>query len=59
MVEQLEFYVKSIQHELERLDSRFTGNISFQLNFKEGSVGNMNVDLGKSVRMPSERGNNA
>ena len=45
-----DFYLEAIKHELEKLSPDFTGNISFQLNYKEGIVGNMNIGLGKSVR---------
>lgn len=45
-----EFYLSSIKHELERLDKSFTGNITFRINLKDGSIGNMNVELGKSVK---------
>ncbi len=47
-----EEYIEAIRHELERLkDTRFTGNRTFQLNFKEGSVCNMNCGSQKSIKL--------
>ncbi len=47
-----EEYVDAIKHELETLEeTRFTGNRTFQLNFKEGSVANLNVGSHKSIKL--------
>lgn len=49
--ESLIWYLDFIQRELQQLnEGKFTGNIEFQVNHKEGSVANMNVCLRKSVR---------
>jgi len=50
--EQTEKYIESIRYELSKLkENRFTGNRSFRLNFKEGSVANMNLTSEKSVKL--------
>lgn len=48
--ENTQFYLDAIKHEVEQLDERFTGNTKFEINWKEGTIGNMNVILGKSLR---------
>jgi hypothetical protein len=51
MTESLQFYLDTIQRELERLEQgKFTGNVEFRPNFKDGSVANMNIVLSKSVK---------
>lgn len=51
MSESLKFYLDTIQKEAERLENgRFTGNVEFQLNFKDGSIANENVVLRKSIK---------
>ena len=51
MNDSLKFYLDTIQRELERLEQgRFTGNVEFRPNFKDGSIANLNVTLSKSVR---------
>ena len=46
-----EYYLDAVRRELEKLEQgKFTGNIEFRPNFKEGSVANMNVSLNKSVK---------
>jgi len=50
MIDNLTWYLDAIKHELEKLNPSFTGNISFQLNYKEGIIGNMNIEMGKSVK---------
>lgn len=48
------WYLEAIQRELYQLvESKFTGNIKVQLNFKEGGIANMNLDLSKSMRKPT------
>ncbi|GAG01521.1 unnamed protein product, partial [marine sediment metagenome] len=45
------WYLDFIKREIEKLkEGRFTGNINFQVNWKEGSVANLNIGLNKSVR---------
>jgi len=48
--ENTKFYLDAIKQEIEQLIPKFTGNITFEINWKEGAVGNMNVKLGKSIR---------
>ena len=46
-----EFYLDVIRREVSKLEEgKFTGNIEFQLNFKEGIIANTNVTLKKSVK---------
>ena len=53
----IKWYIESIEHELERLESaKFTGNIEFQLNFKDSMIANCNVILRKSVRRETNVG---
>jgi len=47
-----EEYIEAIRHELESLEeAKFTGNRSFKLNFREGGIANMNVQMEKSVKL--------
>jgi hypothetical protein len=51
MNKDIEWYIDSIRHELEKLEEgKFTGNMEFKINFKEGSPANMNVILATSVK---------
>ena len=51
MSDNLKFYLDTIQRELERLEQgKFTGNVEFRPNFKDGKIANMNIILAKSVR---------
>lgn len=44
-------YEEAIKRELEELiEARFTGNIEFRVNFKEGSIANVNFGLNKSIK---------
>lgn len=46
-----EFYLMTISREIEKLEyGKFTGNVEFQLNFKDGVIANENVTLRKSVK---------
>ena len=45
-----------IINELDRLDKTFTGNINFQLNYRDGSVGNINCALNKSIKVEVRSG---
>ena len=49
--ENIQKYLESMKHEIGRLDPRFTGNIEFKLNFKEGMIGNLNVSKTMSVKL--------
>lgn len=52
MTETLHWYLEIITHEIEKaINGKLTGNVSFQINFKEGGVANMNIMLGKSVKL--------
>jgi len=51
MSDNLKFYLDTIQRELERLEQgKFTGNVEFQCNFKDGVIANQNITLRKSVK---------
>jgi len=48
-----EWYIEFIDGEVQRLvDGRFTGNVEFQINFKDGGICNQNITLRKSVKQP-------
>lgn len=48
------WYVEGIVRELTILkDAKFTGNVSFQLNFGHGGISNMLVNQVKSLKMPT------
>ena len=50
----IQWYLDVIKSELERLkEGKFTGNTSFQLNWKEGNIANMNGGLNRSWRKPA------
>ncbi len=52
MNEVLKWYLDFIQHELEKLEGgRFTGNIEFKVNLKEGGIANLNCVLNRSVKL--------
>ena len=41
-----------MRRELEKLEQgKFTGNIEFKVNFKEGGVANLNCILNRSIRL--------
>jgi pyruvoyl-dependent arginine decarboxylase (PvlArgDC) len=50
-VEEIEKYIESVRHEVNQLGEHYTGRISFELNFRDGGVGNMNIEKGKSIRL--------
>jgi hypothetical protein len=56
MNKSVETAIEIIAYELERLDKTFTGNINFQLNYREGSVGNINSQLNKSIKVEVRNG---
>jgi len=44
-------YIKKIQEEIEYCQNvAFTGNIVFQINFKEGGIGNLNETVSQSIK---------
>ena len=45
-----QFYFDAIKHEVKQLAPRFTGNLEFKMNLKEGVVANMNIIKLKSIR---------
>jgi hypothetical protein len=48
-------YLNKIYEELEFCKkSSFTGNIIFQVNFREGKIGNMNVEVKQSFKCGKE-----
>jgi len=48
----IEKYLEAIRYELEKLrDGKFTGNMDFKVNFKEGSIGNLNIGLNRSLKL--------
>ena len=54
----IEWYINHIRDELSQLrDGRFTGNIEYRINIKNGGIANMNNGLHKSLKMPES--NNA
>lgn len=51
MINNSEFYLEIIRIEIEKLEEeKFTGNIEFQMNFKEGSIANCNITFRKSIK---------
>ena len=49
----IDWYISMIRDDLERLrDGRFTGNVEFRVNIKNGGIANMNNGLHKSLKMP-------
>lgn len=47
----IKFYVEYFEKELNvaRIGN-FTGNLQFNVNFKDGSIGNMNMGVNQSVK---------
>ena len=55
MSENIVWYLDIVKRELEKLNvNRFTGNIEMKFNFKEGSIGHINLGLNKSIKKPSD-----
>lgn len=51
MIKDIEWYLASMRHEIEQInDKDFVGSLEFQVNIRQGVIGNMNVTLGKSVK---------
>lgn len=45
------YYVDFLKEELVKLrDGKFSGNVEFRFNFRDGGVAVMNVSLNKSVK---------
>lgn len=45
-------YVAKFREEIEFCEkAKFTGNVVFQVNFKDGNVGNMNIGVNQSVKL--------
>ena len=45
------WYLDYIKKEVDKLEQCFfTGNVEFQVNFKEGNIANINCNLKKSVK---------
>jgi copper chaperone CopZ len=42
--------VELIKAELQKADKDFTGNIDFKVNFKDGSIGNINFGTNKVLK---------
>lgn len=52
---ELEYYIEVFRDENQQLvDAKFTGNVEFKVNYKEGGIANMNCSLNKSVKMLKE-----
>jgi len=50
---QLDWYIEALKHEFEQCtENRYTGNIEFKVNWKEGAIGNLNLGLHKSLQAP-------
>ncbi len=47
----LEWYLNAIRHEVEQINEKdFVGSVDFKINIRQGSIGNMNITLNKSVK---------
>jgi len=45
-------YLDYIKKELDYCSgSKFTGNMEFKVNFKEGGIANMNISVNQSVKL--------
>jgi len=52
MIDSIKWYLEFVERELGQLkNGGFTGNVGFKINFKEGEIGNMNIELNKSIKM--------
>ena len=51
MNDMIKWYVSYFVKEIEfSHSSRFSGNMTFQVNFRDGVIGNMNVGVNQSVK---------
>ena len=49
----VEWYGDFLKNELTKLEqNKFTGNVTFRVDFKEGGIAGINCGMSKSVRMP-------
>lgn len=46
-----DIYIECVRDEITKLAPRFTGNIDFKFNFKDGGIANINISLSKSVKL--------
>jgi len=52
MDKKIEAYLIAFRRDLETLKStKFTGNIEFKINMKEGGIANINIDRNKSLKL--------
>lgn len=49
-VKDLDWYLESIRHEIAMVNKEFVGSLAFRINIKQGVIGNMNINLDKSVK---------
>lgn len=53
MEETLDWYMEIIRKEVKQcIDGRLNGSVGFQFNLRDGGIGNMTCDLGKSFKKP-------
>ena len=53
----IKYYLGKVNEELSKLEEgRFTGNVEFKFNIKDGGIANINVRLNKSIKKPNEVG---
>jgi len=54
-MKKLDWYLKKIKEELEACeDGRYTGNLEFKANFKNGGIANMNFGANQSFKAPDD-----
>jgi hypothetical protein len=47
----LQWYLDVIKHEIEMIENKeFIGSIDFKINIRQGTIGNMNINLTKSIK---------
>jgi len=55
MDKKIEAYLIAFRRDLETLrNNRFTGNIEFKINLKEGGIANVNCGRNKSIKFTDE-----
>ena len=51
-----DYYIQKFIEELQCCkDGGFTGNVQFQVNFKQGNVSHMNITVAQSFKKPNEK----
>jgi hypothetical protein len=51
----INWYLEALRREFEQCkEGRFTGNNEFKVNWREGSIGNINIGLYKSIQAPKD-----